>query len=125
MVLCIVYQGIGCLGIDCEDIMNKEMLKGTTEVMVLKMLNNEPMYGYGLIKKFDVISNGVFKFKEGTLYPILHALEKKNFIESYWDSCDGRKRKYYKVTELGLKQLSVKQNEWFEFSKALNGILEF
>lgn len=105
--------------------MNKEMLKGTTEVMVLKMLNKEPMYGYGLIKKFDIVSNGIFKFKEGTLYPILHALEKKSFIESYWDSGDGRKRKYYKITDLGLKQLSVKQNEWLTFSQALNGILEF
>ena len=105
--------------------MNKEMLKGTTEVMVLKMLNKEPMYGYGLIKKFDVISSGAFKFKEGTLYPILHALEKKNFIESYWDVGDGRRRKYYKITDLGLKQLIVKDKEWFEFSKALNGILEY
>lgn len=105
--------------------MNKEMLKGTTEVMVLKMLNKEPMYGYGLIKKFDVMSNGAFKFKEGTLYPILHALEKKDFIESFWDSSDGRRRKYYKITDSGLRQMSVKENEWFEFSQALNGILEF
>ena len=109
----------------CEVNMNKELLKGTTEVMVLKLLKNEPMYGYGLIKKLDMISNGSFKFKEGTLYPILHALEKKKLIESYWDSWDGRKRKYYKVTDLGLKQLVYKKEEWLEFSKALNGVLEF
>lgn len=104
--------------------MNKEMLKGTTEVMVLKMLANEPMYGYGLIKKFDVLSNGVFQFKEGTLYPILHALEKGKYIEAYWETSEGRKRKYYRITESGLKQLSVKEKEWLTFSHALNGILE-
>lgn len=104
--------------------MNKEMLKGTTDVMVLKMLAQEPMYGYGLIKKFDVLSQGAFKFKEGTLYPILHSLEKNKLIESYWEISDGRKRKYYKITELGLKQYQVRQKEWQVFSQALNGILE-
>ncbi len=103
--------------------MNKELLKGTTEVMVLKLLGTEPMYGYGMIKKFEIISNGTFKFKEGTLYPILHALEKKGYINSYWDNPDGRKRKYYKITPNGLKQLKEKESEWLEFSQALNGIL--
>jgi DNA-binding PadR family transcriptional regulator len=105
--------------------MNREMLKGTTEVMVLKLLAQGPMYGYGLIKKFDLLSNGTFQFKEGTLYPILHALEKKGYIKSYWAVGDGRKRKYYDITEDGLAQLQVKTQEWVSFSRALNGILEF
>lgn len=105
--------------------MNKELLKGTTEVMILRMLAREPMYGYGMIKNFDIVSNGVFKFKEGTLYPLLHSLEKKKYIESFWDASDGRKRKYYKITDSGLKQLEVKQAEWLNFSQALNGLLEY
>ncbi len=105
--------------------MNKELLKGTTEVMILKMLEKEPMYGYGMIKNFDIMSNGTFKFKEGTLYPLLHSLEKKKYIESFWDSPDGRKRKYYKITTAGLKQLQAKKEEWQIFSSALNGLLEF
>jgi len=104
--------------------MNKELLKGTTEVMILKMLDIEPMYGYGMIKNFDVMSNGVFKFKEGTLYPLLHSLEKKKMIESYWSNPDGRRRKYYRITNSGLTLLSEKKSEWQMFSSALNGLLE-
>lgn len=103
--------------------MNKELLKGTTEVMILKMLDKEPMYGYGMIKSFEIMSKGTFKFKEGTLYPLLHTLERNKYIESFWDASDGRKRKYYKITDLGCKQLIDKENEWLEFSQALNGIL--
>lgn len=105
--------------------MNKELLKGTTEVMILKMLEKEPMYGYGMIKNFDIMSNGTFKFKEGTLYPLLHALEKKKYIESFWHAPDGRRRKYYRITDLGMKQLEAKKTEWLQFSQALNGLLEF
>ena len=104
--------------------MNKELLKGTTEVMILKMLDRAPSYGYEMIKNFEIMSNGTFKFKEGTLYPILHSLEKKKYIESYWDRQEGRRRKYYKITKLGCEQLKNKKDEWFEFSHALNTLLE-
>lgn len=105
--------------------MNKELLKGTTEIMILRMLEKEPMYGYGMIKNLELVSNGTFQFKEGTLYPLLHALEKKRMIESFWDAPDGRKRKYYKITEIGKKELVAKKQEWVTFSQALNGLLEF
>jgi DNA-binding PadR family transcriptional regulator len=105
--------------------MSKELLKGTTETMILKMLDREPMYGYGMIKKFDIISNGTFQFKEGTLYPLLHNLEKKLYIESYWDASDGRRRKYYKITDMGRKQLATKKSEWLEFSQVMNGLMEY
>ncbi|BEP27859.1 PadR family transcriptional regulator [Helicovermis profundi] len=103
--------------------MNRELLKGTTEVMILKMIETEPMYGYGMIKNFEIMSKGTFKFKEGTLYPILHSLEKKKYIESFWNVVEGRKRKYYRITTLGTRQLEEKENEWLVFSKALNEIL--
>lgn len=104
--------------------MNKELLKGTTEIMILKMLDREPMYGYGMIKNLEILSNGSFQFKEGTLYPLLHSLEKKSYIESYWDQLDGRKRKYYQITDKGRKNLQERSKEWQEFSIAINGILE-
>lgn len=105
--------------------MNKELLKGTTEVMILKMLGREPMYGYGMIKNFEILSKGTFKFKEGTLYPLLHSLEKKQWIESYWDSLEGRRRKYYKITDKGRKNLTEKKKEWESFSSTINTILDF
>ncbi|MTI67532.1 MAG: PadR family transcriptional regulator [Firmicutes bacterium] len=104
--------------------MNKELLKGSTVTLILKLLNQEPSYGYGLIKKLDLISEGVFSLKEGTLYPILHSLEKKGFIESYWDTKESkRKRKYYKITDKGKKKLKEKKREWTIFSDAMETVL--
>ncbi|MBF4692582.1 PadR family transcriptional regulator [Fusibacter ferrireducens] len=104
--------------------MNKELLKGTTDMMILKALDRQPMYGYGMIKHFEIMSNGVFSLKEGTLYPILHALEKKEHIESYWDSIEGRKRKYYKITDKGRKNLNERQSEWQDFTVAMKLLME-
>ncbi len=84
------------------------------------------MYGYGLIKKLDIVSNGIFKFKEGTLYPILHNLEKKGFIESFWSTPESaRKRKYYQLTKKGTLQMQEKEEEWNLFSKAVSDVLCF
>lgn len=55
---------------------NKELLKGSTSILILSLLNNRPMYGYELIRVMEEKSNGVFSLKEGTLYPLLHSLEK-------------------------------------------------
>ena len=76
--------------------LNKELIKGSTITLILNELSKEPMYGYKMIKEIEGKSNGVFIFKEGTLYPILHDLEKKKLIESYWEVENGRRRKYYK-----------------------------
>ena len=87
---------------------NKELLKGSTTVLILSILNRKDMYGYEMIKEIDLLSKGIFSFKEGTLYPILHNLENASYIESYWDdSSSGRKRKYYKITELGREVLKL------------------
>ena len=64
---------------------NKELLKGSTTMLVLELLESENMYGYQMIKKLREKSENIFELKEGTLYPILHALEEKAWITSYWD----------------------------------------
>lgn len=103
---------------------NKEMLKGSTVVLVLSMLNREPMYGYQMIKEIEKESNSVFSFKEGTLYPILHSLESKNMIESYWWGSEGsRQRKYYRLTTKGKSELKEKQQEWVTFRSTVDKIL--
>lgn len=92
--------------------------------MVLRLLNKEPMYGYGMIKQLEIISHGIFQFKEGTLYPVLHQLEKEGDIESYWESATvGRDRKYYKITDRGRKALLEKSSEWEQFSMAMGRFL--
>ena len=103
---------------------NKELLKGSTTVLILSILNRKDMYGYEMIKEIDLRSKCIFSFKEGTLYPILHNLENANYIESYWDdSNSGRKRKYYKITDNGKKLLLEKESEWKLFSETVNSVL--
>ena len=72
---------------------SKELIKGSTSMLVMSVLKNKDLYGYKIIKEIETLSDNVFSLKEGTLYPILHALEKENLLESYWDDTDGRKKK--------------------------------
>lgn len=102
---------------------NKELLKGSTTMLVLKLLQTENMYGYEMIKKLKVQSKEVFELKEGTLYPILHTLEAKDYITSYWDDTTGKKRKYYAITKKGNKHLKEKEAEWHVFQHGISQIL--
>ena len=103
---------------------NKELLKGSTTILILSILNRKDMYGYEMIKEIDLRSKGIFSFKEGTLYPLLHNLENSNCIEAYWDDSNGgRKRKYYKITNDGKKLLLEKEHEWKLFTETINNVL--
>lgn len=103
---------------------NKELLKGSTVILVLSLLEKEAMYGYQMIKEIEKKSNGVFMFKEGTLYPILHSLESDGMIESYWSGNEGsRQRKYYRITAKGKNGLKEKQKEWEIFRSAVDQVL--
>lgn len=103
--------------------MDKELIKGSTVTLILNTLKAEPMYGYGLIKNIEHRSNGIFLFKEGTLYPILHDLEKKDLIESFWEMENGRRRKYYRITSKGLRELGTRENDWRLFSRTMDTVL--
>lgn len=92
-------------------------------MLVLNLLKDENMYGYEMIKKLKEKSENIFELKEGTLYPILHALEEKGLISSYWDETTAKKRKYYAITEKGKKQLNDKKEEWKIFSNGVNNVL--
>lgn len=102
---------------------NKELLKGNTSMLVLSLLENENMYGYQMIKELSRKSKKLFELKEGTLYPILHTLEQKNYITSYWDETGNKKRKYYSITKDGKKHLKSKKEEWISFSNGINQVL--
>lgn len=103
---------------------NKELLKGSTSILILSLLKRKDMYGYEMIKEMEIRSKGVFLFKEGTLYPILHGLENDKLIESYWETPEGkRKRKYYRITEAGKRILKEKEKEWELFSSTVNEVL--
>ena len=102
----------------------QEMLKGNTETLLLALLENEAMYGYQIVKEVDRRSSGYFAFKEGTLYPALHRLERAHLIEGRWeDTPSNVRRRYYLITMKGQQALSDRLSEWRQFSIAMNSIM--
>lgn len=102
---------------------SKELIKGSTTMLILELLEDENMYGYQMIKKLSEKSENIFELKEGTLYPILHSLEENDLITSYWDNSTAKRRKYYTITEKGKKQLKERKEEWELFSKGINKVI--
>ena len=102
----------------------KELTKGSSALLVLSVIGNEEMYGYQIIKEIEKRSEQVFNFKEGTLYPILHSFEKEGYVSAFWKlSEQGRKRKYYKITDKGRKVLAKSKNEWKSYSSAVEKVI--
>lgn len=104
---------------------SKELSKGSNGMLVLSVISRGEMYGYQIIKTVELMSNNVFQMNEGTLYPILHSLEMENYLTSRWVESEenGRKRKYYKITEKGLRELAVQKQEWEKYSTAVGKVL--
>jgi len=103
---------------------NKELLKGSTIILILNLISKKTMYGYEMIKEIEEKSNGVFKLKEGTLYPILHTLEAKGLVMAYWGEGSGKRpRKYYRIMEAGVLSLKEKEEEWITFSSTVDKLL--
>ena len=81
---------------------DKELVKGTTVPIVLELLGEREMYGYEIVKIVNARTDGVFEWKEGTLYPCLHRLEGDGLIRSHWrEAPTGKQRKYYALTAAG------------------------
>lgn len=97
--------------------------KGSLPLLILHVISLEPNHGYQIAKLIKEQSNDVLDFKEGTLYPTLHALEKQHLIESNTETINGRKRRYYRITEKGRKTLEAEQAEWTQFATAVNRVL--
>ncbi|MFD1677948.1 PadR family transcriptional regulator [Alicyclobacillus fodiniaquatilis] len=93
--------------------MDKELLKGSIDIILLSLIAKEDQYGYDLAKKVKTLSNDLYEIGEGTLYPALKRLEAKKAIESYWGESDsGGRRKYYRCTKLGFELLDGKIKDW-------------
>lgn len=102
----------------------QELLKGNTETLLLSLLELEPMYGYQIVKEMNQRSSGYFAFKEGTLYPALHRMERDNLAEGRWqDTPSGVRRRYYYITAKGRQALAERLKEWQRFSRAVNMIM--
>lgn len=105
--------------------MKKKQNMEHTQLLVLSLLEKEDMYGYQMIVELARRSNRTFEMKEGTLYPVLHGLERDGFVESYQqEASTGRMRKYYHLTRRGGAMLRTEEEAWRVYSDAVNAVLQ-
>jgi PadR family transcriptional regulator PadR len=108
-----------------EKTSDRELKRGTLEMVLLKLLSERQMYGYELVSTLEERGGEEFQIKEGTLYPVLYRLENAGFIESRWETLErGVPRKYYRLTDQGKYQLAHLVKEWQDFFTVINRILE-
>ncbi|KNZ40348.1 PadR family transcriptional regulator [Acetobacterium bakii] len=91
----------------------KDLIAASAIPFVLAILKQEDSYGYAIIKMVKELTGDELVWSEGMLYPVLHRLEEKNLIESYWQGSEtGRKRKYYRIKEEGVAELEMQKKQW-------------
>lgn len=92
---------------------SKDLIAASATPLILSILSHGDSYGYDIIQKVRELSDGEMQWADGMLYPILHRLEKKALIASYWGKSDiGRKRKYYRLRQSGLEKLNELRKHW-------------
>jgi len=105
--------------------MDKELLKGNIDIILLILISYKPMYGYELGKEIKNTTGEYYELGEGTMYLALKRLEDKGFISSYWEKIDQKKmkRKYYKITDDGEEELKSKLESWQAINILINKFL--
>lgn len=101
-----------------------QIRKGSTTLLILAVLSEEPMYGYQISQELVRRSGGYFDMKEGLLYPLLHRIKRDGLVRSKWQTASGaRRRKYYTITKAGREVLQEQAQEWEMFMSKLQGVL--
>lgn len=104
---------------------DKSLISGSTATLILRLLEEKDMYGYEMIETLRQRSKNVFELKAGTLYPLLHSLESKGFLNSYESESSGKLRKYYQLTKSGRRCLKEKKQEWQIYAQAVADVLYY
>lgn len=105
--------------------MDKEITKGSIDILLLSIVRQKDSYGYEIVKELKVKSDNLYTMSEGTLYPALKRLENKGLLECYWTYMEnGSRRKYYKITNKGKKALSSKVKDWQKTDNLIRTCLE-
>jgi PadR family transcriptional regulator PadR len=100
---------------------DRELKKGSAELMILALLENRPRHGYEIAQLIELRSRGAIRFNVASLYPLLYRLEKRNWIRGRWVEKPGqRRRRYYRLTVSGKNVLSKQRAGWREFVEAIN-----
>lgn len=105
------------------DKFQRELLRGSLDLMVLSVLAGGKRYGYLIQKQLRETSGQRVDLQAGTLYPILHRLEEERLIRSSWDDSTGRKRKWYELTAAGHKSLQVQSAQWLDYAECIRRLL--
>lgn len=104
---------------------NPELLQGTLDMLLLKALQLGQLHGYAIARRVEQFSDNVLKVEEGSLYPALHRMEERGWVESEWGvSENNRRSKYYRLTRKGRKQLAVESEDWKRMSAAITRVME-
>ena len=103
-----------------------DLIQGTLDLLILKALSLQPMHGWGVALRIQQISNDALQVNQGSLYPALHKLERRGWIEATWGVSDNNRRaKYYSLTALGQRQLDLELANWERFTAAVSLVLRY
>jgi transcriptional regulator len=102
-----------------------ELLQGTLDLMILRVLQGAPQHGWGIAQRIHVLSQETLRVEEGALYPALHRSERKGWIRAEWrPSENNRRAKYYQLTAAGRRQLVAERDSWNQLTKVMAQILD-
>ena len=101
-----------------------DVLQGTLDLLILKAVSLEPMHGWGIAQRIQQFSSGVLEVNQGSLYPALHRLVKRGWVDATWGTSENnRKARFYRLTARGKKQLIDETETWRRFSTAVDQVL--
>jgi transcriptional regulator len=104
---------------------NAELLQGTLDLLILKIVALQPIHGYGIVQRLQQISNEALQIRQGSLYPALYRLENQGWLKAEWKTTEGgRDAKYYRVTKAGRQQLEAETAGWKRLCEAISLVLE-
>lgn len=102
-----------------------DLLQGTLDLLILKVVALGPVHGYGISQRIRLISRDVLQVQQGSLYPALHRLEKRGWLEADWgESESGRQAKFYRLSAKGRRQLTTEEKTWNRLAEAVGLILQ-
>ena len=101
----------------------REALKGHVDLLLLSVLEDDPVHGYGLVERLRERSDGAFDLAEGTVYPSLYRLERRRLVTSNWETVGGRRRRVYRLTSGGRSALERQRTEWHGFARAMEAVV--
>ena len=100
-----------------------QLLKGNTDVLILSLLEREPMYGHQIMEELEQTSSGFFRVSEGTLYPALYRLVREGLVRGRWSKLsNGQERKFYALTKKGEQRLQECRSTWSGFAAAMDQV---